>query len=289
MVRRDPVIWLRLDAALMLLTLMLPTITGGCVTGTAVMQRTPTVRHVATRLANTSLEGADLLFDVEMHNPNPQPLPFTSASCTLANGGQPFLSATSRLAGTVPAGGVQTVTVTVPVVFEQVASALPGIRRGTTVRYQASLTLESAASAAGSVIVPVEAEGELPLPLAPRLELDDVQWQTLAADRAEAQLHVRVRNPNQFPIDLGEISSRVWLGGRAVAMIDQTDVGSLQPGAEATLDIAIAFVPDEVRLPVVQVVRGRREPYRFRGVCELNTSFGKMSLSFDDSGSTLFR
>ena len=266
-------------------------VAGGCATSVPLAPPPPDVRVTNIRAASASTERADLVLELQIRNPSEKPVSFSGLTYFLSSNGSMFLTGKEPWQATAPARVSRAMTVNVPVLYERLFDLVPGAKRGTIVPLQVRLELMSPDETAGTTIVTAEGQGELPLPAAPAVHLAELQWLRIDDDRVEARLHISVQNANHFPVQLTGLSCRVWLEGRAVTSIELKDVagGQIPENGQKSLDATISFVPNEVRLPVNQLSRGRPGSYRLDGTCEMRTTWGPLTLPFDETGTAPFQ
>jgi LEA14-like dessication related protein len=272
--------------------LMFPAVmAGGCATSVPLAPPPPDVRVTNMWVAFASTERADLAMELQIRNVSEKPVSFSGLTYFLSSEGNMFGTGKQPWQNTAPARVSQPITVHVPVFYERLFDLVPNARRGTIMPLQARLELLAPAETGGTTIVTAEGRGELPLPAAPAVHLEELQWLRLDDDRAEARLHITVQNTNHFPVELTGLSCRVWLAGRTVSSVQLKDMasGHLPENAEKSLEATISFVPNKVRLPANQLARGRPGSYRLDGTCEMRTALGHLTLPFDESGTAPFQ
>ena len=249
----------------------------------------PTAHVVGVSLSDLSLQSATLQFNVQVDNPYDVPLPLTNVQYSLASGDKPFLSGAANLQGTIPSHGSQTVTVPATLIFASVIGALEKVSPGAVVPYDATLTLSLNAPQVGTLALPLRHQGQFPVPTVPQIELSDIHWQSLGLESAEALLHLKIRNTNQFPFDLTKLSLNLSLAGTRVASAERATPAAFQSGGEETLEIPVSFSPKNLGLSALELFRGKAASYALDGVLDAKSPFGPLSLPFQKSGQTQFQ
>lgn len=270
---------------------VLAVMAGGCATSVPLAPPPPDVRVTNMRVAFASTERADLAIELQMRNASDKPVSFSGITYFLSSEGNMFGTGKQPWQATAPARVSRAMTVHVPVFYERLFDLVPNAKRGTIMPLQARLELLAPADTGGTTIVTAEGRGELPLPAAPAVHLEELQWLRLDDDQVEARLRITVQNTNHFPVELTGLTCRVWLAGRTVSSVELKDVaaGHLPENGEKSLEATISFVPNEVRLPANQLARGRPGSYRLDGTCQMQTALGFLALPFDESGTAPFR
>ena len=118
----------------------------------------------------------------------------------------------------------------------------------------------------GSRTVPVQAEGELPIPKIPRIQLRNFEMKQLSFSGAEVELSLRVNNPNPFGITLAgadyalQVNGKEWLD---TALGESIRVS----GSEARdITIPIELSASQMGSALVEMIGGRKEfDYKLTG------------------------
>lgn len=273
---------------LLLVLLCLPML-GGCQSLKAMLDASPSASVKGVKFADLSPEGMKLLFDVEVINPYEVPLPLTNMGYSLASGAQPFLTGKADVAGTIPAKGSKRLTVPATVNFAQLLSALSGVRPGAVVPYAANLDLSVTPPGTGPLTLPLKHQGELPVPAVPEVQLASVDWKNLSLDEASAVLKVKIKNTNQFAVDLAKLNYAVSLGGTKVAESSVAEPRKFAAGGENTLEIPLSIKPINLGLAAFNMLRGSGANYEMSGLMNLGTPYGQIDMPYNKSGKTTFK
>lgn len=124
------------------------------------------------------LQQATLLFDVEIDNPYTVALPLLNLSYTLSSRQNPLFSGTADIQTTIPAQQKKTITLPVSLGYMDVVNAfkdLKDVRPGSTIPYEAAVTIAADAPVLGTLRVPIQRNGDLTVPT-----LQDVEsWKNI--------------------------------------------------------------------------------------------------------------
>ncbi len=248
----------------------------------------PTARIVGVKISELRLESAVLGFEVEVSNPYSVALPLTNVEYGLASGGAAFLSGKAEAAGAVPAKGSKVISMPAKVEFVKLIETVKGIRPGAVVPYEASVRLSVDAPGVGPVSLPLSKSGELPVPVAPSIELSEVKWRSLSFEKAEALLRVKVGNGNQFAAELSKVGMKVSLGGHPIGTAEITKAARFEAGGECVVEIPVSFAPKELGLAAFGLLRGDGSEYKISGVMKVDTAFGVIAMPYEKTGETKF-
>ena len=246
----------------------------------------PTAEVVGSSIRGLSLQNALLLFDVEVANPYGAALPLADLSYTLGSNGRKILEGSIQPTGSIPARGKQIIQLPVTVGFAPVMAALNGVKPGNVLPYTADFRISVDAPLLGRIEVPFSKSGELPIPAVPEVEMSSFEIGRLGLDQTSGTVKLRVRNTNQFPLDLKGLGMSFALGGQEVGSSRLSDAASLQPGESATLSVPLSFSPRTAGASLFNLLRGRQIAYQVSGSIEANTRFGPISIPYSKIGNT---
>jgi LEA14-like dessication related protein len=256
--------------------------------GCGLLKAKPTAEITGVKLDKLSLDKADLTVDVNVHNPYSFDLPLANADYAMSSGGSEFLTGSAELQGTIPAMGSKIVSVPVSVPFLNLLKAVMGIKPGKVISYETDLKLWVNVPAVGPVGVPLKHESKLPVPALPEISVAGIKWEKLNLDQVRGVLNLRVKNVNEFPLDLEKIAYGLKLGGVAVAAAELAKVVNLAPGADGTVEIPLTIDPKKLGMAALEMLSGDKANYELGGSMDFNTPYGKISMPFTQAGETSF-
>lgn len=251
--------------------------------------REPNVRFSDVSIQNITFDGVTLLFDFDVTNPNRMDVSADSYSYEFFIEGESFISGTQE--ENLDIGRESTTTVQVPVslTFSNVYESFRSVLRQDSVSYRLATDVTFSLPVMGSRTVPVEAEGDLPVPKIPEIELAGFDLLDISLSGAEAEISFRVSNPNAFEIMLQgasyvlEVNGREWL---------DTNLGeSIRVSGSENRNITIPISLDASQLgpALVEIMGGRKEfEYDLTGTAEISADLEgfdeQQTIPFDLSG-----
>jgi LEA14-like dessication related protein len=244
----------------------------------------PKAHVIGASIRGLSMENIVLLFDVEIENPYPSALPLADLGYALSSNGNKFLEGTLKPSGSIPAHGKQVLQVPATVLFSSLSTALKGVKPGSVVPYTANFRLGVDAPALGRIDVPLSRSGEFPVPAIPQVELGSLVIGKLGLDQIKASAKLRVKNTNQFPLDLTRLGVSFALGGQEVGSSSLANPVSLPAGQETTIEVPLSFSPRSVGIGIVNLLKGSQIAYKVSGSIDANSRFGPLSLPFSHIG-----
>jgi LEA14-like dessication related protein len=245
----------------------------------------PSARIVDSRLVDLTVDGVVLDFGVEVTNPYELGLPLTDLGYRISSDGRELLSGEAASAGTIPAGGSRVIQVPVAVTFADLFDVVRGLRPGDVVPYRAEFDVKVDAPGDGSISIPLQRSGKMPVPAIPAVRLDGLEWQNLSFDDATAVVSLAVDNPNSFRLDIGALDLGLELAGHRVVESVGGDPIGVGAGKSRTVDIPISFAPKDLGLAAFNMLTGSSADYRLAGNLDVVTPFGPIAMPVERVGS----
>ena len=246
----------------------------------------PSVEIAGVQIKNIGMQSATLQFNMAVKNPYSVALPVVGLDYSLASqGGDAFLTGKAPQQGSVPARGNKTLALPVELRYNDILKTLQGIQMGAVVPYKAQLGLSVQSPVGGALRLPIQKEGEFPIPAMPEVKVSDVKWENLSLLKADGRVRLSCVNRNQFPLDLSKFQYALSLGDVEVARSAMNQAVHFNAnGGEGALEIPISFSPAEFGMAMFKLLNGDEAGYRVKGAFDVKTPFGPMSLPVDKMG-----
>lgn len=244
---------------------------------------------IGVHFKGLDLQHVNLVFDIDVSNPYGVSLPLTNIDYSLATGGKSFLSGKSDdMQGSVPANGNKVIQLPISINFVETLATLSGFKAGSVIPYTANLNLSVDAPGIGPISLPLKKEDELPIPTAPDVSLESVDWGDIGFSKATATLNMRVKNNNDFSLDMNKLNYALKLAGSSVVENKIEKATSFDKGGESVLQIPISILPLNLGTAIFSMLKGSGSSYSLDGTMDFQTPFGPLSLPLNSSGKTKF-
>lgn len=226
----------------------------------------PDVQFSNMSIQNINFNGVTLLFDFDVTNPNRLDVSADGYNYEFFINGQSFISGTQD--DWLEIGRESTTTIQVPVsmTFSNLYESFRSVISQDSVSYRMDTAVSFSVPVIGSRTVPVQAEGDLPIPKIPRIQFGDFEMKRLSFSGADIDISFRVSNPNSFGITLAgadyalQVNGKEWLDTRLGESIrvDGSDT------REITIPIELSA--SQMGSALVEMMGGRKEfEYRLKG------------------------
>ncbi|MFQ5677047.1 MAG: LEA type 2 family protein [bacterium] len=254
----------------------------------------PIVRFSGVRIARPSFDSLDLLFDLEITNPNPVGIRLDEFEYNLALGGTDFLQGQQEEGMELRARSTDIVHVPLTLDYTDIYDTIRHTKDRDSTDYEIRLVLAFDLQVVGlPVKIPVRKQGRLPLIKPPKIKVSSLQLNRLGLTGADLVLRILLSNPNAFTFKLEQMSYQFavndvpWMNANSqkVVKIPAKDKGVM------TFPISLNFL--QVGRSVYDLLTNDRPvQYRFSGDLKLTTSLpilSKVTLPFDHAGEIALR
>lgn len=249
----------------------------------------PSVRYSSMSIDDISFSDVTLLFDFEIDNPNSFGVSADQYRYEFFINGEEFV--TGIQTENLKIGGESKSIIQVPVslTFSEVFDTIGSVARQDSIAYRISSEVQFDVAGVGKQRVPVSAEGDLPIPKIPRIELSNFNVKELSFSGAEMVASFRVQNPNSFGISFADASYNLEVKGNE--WLDTTLERDLKLGGSESelITIPIRLNSSQMGSVLFDMLNGEKEfPYRLSGSARVSADIEGFSgfeiLPFNLSG-----
>lgn len=246
----------------------------------------PTADVTGVHIPHISLEKAELVVDVLITNPNPVPIPLVDIEYLIESEGRKLVSGTIPDAGTIHAHGSETVTIPFLLVYDDIRSTYREIEPGSVIPYKVRVVLHVDIPVVGRVSLPLEKDGEIPVPYRPDVSVDRIKFEQFSFEESTATLHLSLDNRNAFDLGLNSMDYEVWLGGVSIASAELREATDIKRREVTTMNLPISFRPKDFGSAMWDMIRGKGTGYTIKGHIDVDTPFGHMKIPISKEGGT---
>jgi LEA14-like dessication related protein len=277
--------------AFTLAIVLLAAFVGGCETlgGALALAPKPDARIIGAEVRNLSLKSLDLVFDIEITNPYGVNLPLLDLNYAVGSGTQQLLQGGIKVSATVPANGSSVIQVPARLDFAAVIQTLTNVKPGSVLPYHAEINVSVDAPLIGAINLPLKHEGEIPIPTIPEISIVSFEFGEMTWEKVEATARLRVKNTNQFQLDLTRLEFNLALGEEPLASAGLRNTSRLAPGQAAIVEIPLAFSPRAFSIGmtgIFDMLRGSEADYSISGRLDFGTQYGPLSIPFSQRSET---
>ncbi len=181
--------------------------------------REPSARVESLRITALSFSDVELTADIAIDNPNAIGVSLSSFSYDVLVEGNRLVSGREDTGLSIAAQASSNVTLPVVLSYEEIRRVVQASRQQDELAYAVSIDLSFELPVLGTVTLPVERDGLLPVVRLPRVAVTSLALESIGLTGAELVLGVQVDNPNGFAFDLSAldyqltVQDQVWVAG----------------------------------------------------------------------------
>jgi len=249
----------------------------------------PQVDFSGAKITGLSFDTVELLFDLEIRNPNSVGLTMAGFNYDFLINSGSFLKGNQDKGVKIAAAGKSTVQLPLSLRYVDLYQTFQSLKNQDLSTYQMNFGFAFDVPVLGRVNIPVSKSGDFPLLKLPKISVKSVKLKGLALTGADLVLKVQLDNPNTFSMLLEKlqyqfaVDGRNWISGYAEEPAQVAEKG------QGFVDIPIHLDLLQMGRSVYQLLSGNKDlNYSLGGNLDLATSLpilGKVNLPFDRSGS----
>ncbi len=249
----------------------------------------PKVEFSSAKISGLSFEAVDLLFDLEVTNPNPAGIHLSGLDYDFLLNNNSFLQGNQEQGLEIKAKSTDIVQIPLSLNFTDVYNTFQGLKNQDSTTYEISAGLSFNIQVPGvPKRIPIRKRGTLPLLKPPKIGVASLKLSKLNLTGADLNLKVSLTNPNAFEFVVKrmdynfEINGAEWLSGNS------QDNLQISAKDESLINVPVSVNFFQIGRSVAQLINnGQPLDYRFKGGVNLDSSLpllGAVHLPFDRSG-----
>ena len=275
-----------------LIVLSLALVLSHCADLMKIMKQTgiqePAVHVSSAKLSGLSFDQADLLFDIEISNPNSIGISLAGFDYDLELNSVSFLKGDQKKKLEIRAKDVVTVQLPLSLSYRNIYETYQSLKTEDRVAYALKTGLSFDLPLLGVVRVPVSTSGNIPMPKLPSISLKSINLEKLSLTSADFNALVEIGNPNSWSLLVNTLQYGLTINGKQWMDGTTTKGISLDPKRETSLHIPFSLNFMEIGSSVYRVItNGKGLDYKFTGKADLSSSLemlGEFQLPFNMSG-----
>ncbi|MFC3852300.1 LEA type 2 family protein [Salinispirillum marinum] len=214
----------------------------GCASLPSTAWQEPEVNILSSRLVGLSPTAAQLETRVEINNPNLFAITMGALDYELTVNERRVVAGEQRQGNTLAAGGSTVVSLPIEVVFTDVLSLVSELQQADRFAYAMVGGMSFDVPVFGRVRVPLAAQGEVPIPRLPAVQVVGLRAERLSLSSADLVLNLALTNPNAFGLRLDQFTYELALNQSSVASGKVQQTVSLNEGGQAVVEVPIRLL-----------------------------------------------
>jgi LEA14-like dessication related protein len=248
----------------------------------------PDVRISKTKLTGLSFDQADLVFDIEINNPNPISISLAGFDYDLLLNNNSFLKGDQNRQMEIKANDITTIQLPLTLLYDNIFKTYQSLKNEDKITYSLKTGLSFNLPVLGVVRIPVSTSGDIPSIKIPAVSLNSIKLKRLTLTGAEIDLAIGINNPNSFGFIINilqyglTINQAKWVDGQTS---ENTNIRGKNNNI-LQIPFSLNFIQISSSL-YQEISSGRSLNYQFNGEASLSSSLdmlGDVKLPFDIAG-----
>lgn len=244
----------------------------------------PTADVSGIHIPCINLKKLEIVVDVLITNPNPVPIPLVDIDYLVESNGRKLVSGLIPDAGTIHAHGSETIKIPITIIYDDIKDTYDDIKPGSIIPYRIKVGLIADVPVFGKLTLPLEKEGEIPVPYKPDVDLDKVEFDSFSFEETSATLHMKLENKNDFDLGLNALEYEVWLSGVSIVNAKLSKSAKVEKNGISYIQLPVSFRPKDFGSALWDMIRGKGAGYAMKGNLDMDSPFGPMQLPFNKEG-----
>jgi len=248
----------------------------------------PDVRISKTKLTGLSFDQADLVFDIEIKNPNPIGINLAGFDYDLFLNNNSFLKGDQNKDIEIKANDIAIIQLPLALVYENIYNTYQSLKNDEKINYSLKTGLSFNLPVLGTVRIPVSTSGDIPTLKLPVISLQSIKLNRLSFTGAEIDLAIGIDNPNSWGFIVNWLQYGLTINQANWASGQTTEKNNIPGKNNHTLHIPFTLNFLQIGSSLYQQIsRGGSMNYQFSGKTSLSSSLemlGQFDLPFNLSG-----
>lgn len=164
-------------------------------------------------ISGLSLQNIELLFDVEVDNPNPLSIDLDSYEYDFLIGQNSFVKGSQTVDTEILASSKSIVQVPISFTFQELYDIFGSLKDQDETTYTLDTKVGVNVPVLGLMELPVKKEGTLPVVKPPSISLGKLSVKDLSFTKADLELELKIDNPNAFGLIMNTLDYAVDING----------------------------------------------------------------------------
>jgi LEA14-like dessication related protein len=248
----------------------------------------PGVRVESVKVSGVSFDALDLLFNLAVENPNPVGVTVKKYDYELELNDFSFLKGEQDSGLRLASESTGSVDIPLTLQFADIYSALGSMEGQDSTRYRFKTNFTIDVPVMGSVQIPVQTSGHVPVICLPEIGFESLSLKRLSLTGAEAVIVIRLKNPNAFSLVANDFRYSFAIEERTVLSGIAEEGFRVDRKAESSIEFPLSLSFADLGLSLYRILSGEQgAEYRFNGSASFDTSLDflkNVPLSFENSG-----
>jgi LEA14-like dessication related protein len=248
----------------------------------------PTVEITNAKISKLSFDDLDLLFDIQINNPNTVGISLAGFDYDLLINENSFISGNQSDQLQIDAQKSNTIQLPVTLKFLDIYNTFNDLKNNDQSKYQIKCGLNFDIPVIGKTRIPISKIGDIPLLKMPKFSFSSVKLKNIGITGANLILEAKFNNPNTFSMLIDQMSYTFQVNGKNWLTGNASQKLSTDNKAESIIEIPVSLDFLQMGSSLYQLISGGTNlNYNFTGKLDIKNShplLNSLSLPFNESG-----
>jgi len=248
----------------------------------------PTVEITNAKISDLSFDDLDLLFDIQINNPNTVGINLAGFDYDLLINENSFISGNQPDKLEIAANNQNTVQLPVKLKFLDIYNTFVDLKNNNNSKYQIKCGLNFNLPVLGETRIPISKSGDIPLLKFPKISFNSVKLDKINFSGADLMLQVKFKNPNAFSMLIEQMNYNFQVNGKSWMSGNANQKTSTNQNGESIIQIPVSLDFLQMGSSLFQLISGGKNlNYNFKGNLDIKNShpmLQNLSLPFDQTG-----
>jgi LEA14-like dessication related protein len=248
----------------------------------------PTVGVSKTKITGLSFDQADLLFDIEINNPNPIGIKLSGFDYDLFLNNTSFLKGNQDRIMEIKANDKAVIQLPLSIVYDDIFKTYQRLKDEDTITYALNSGLRFDLPVLGEIRIPVSTSGEFPSLKIPAIKIQHLKLSRLSLTGADFNLGIGINNPNSTGFIINTMKYNLFVNETQWADGMTSEKITIREKNDNTVVIPLSLNFLQIGKSVYQDISGGKNlTYQLSGQVNLSSTMemlGIIDLPFNVSG-----
>ena len=233
----------------------------------------PKLNIEKVRVTAINLKKLDLMFDVNIDNPNPLSANLVGFDYDLNLGGESFLSGQQEKKLVIEANSKSQIHFPVSFFFENIYKRYQSLKNLDSTSYKLMCGLMFDLPILGKTRIPVTKSGNIPLIKIPTIKVNSLKLKKLKLSGADLLLNLELINPNNFSFALNEFNYNLNINNKNWAKGHSLNKMNINKKGKSTLSVPVTLNFKQIGRTVYKLIASSKKlNYDLNGRINLDNS-----------------
>jgi len=250
----------------------------------------PDVRISKVNMTGLSFDRVDLLFNIDINNPNNVGITLAGFDYDLQLEQKSFISGNQTNSSSIKANGTETIQLPLSLEFLNIYKTLSEVKDLDSIQYKIDTGLLFTLPVLGNIRIPVSKSGFVPALKLPSVRLSGIKLDKLDFTGADLTLSIKLNNPNAYNFALNSLQYQLNINGAQWFNSKLNESVNINANNDNVISIPVSVNFVNIGRSAYTLLSGNKSlEYKLTGNANLNSNLsllGSFNIPFNQTGET---